>query len=55
MENLGGVFNKSPKGMLEVWYSDDDRKVPVRVRSKVIVGSFTATLTKAFPALKIND
>jgi len=55
MENLGGVFNKSPKGMLEVWYSDDDRKVPVRVRSKVIVGSFTATLTKAFPALMIND
>ncbi len=55
MENLGGVFNKSPKGMLEVWYTDDDRKVPVRVRSKVIVGSFTATLTKAFPALKLID
>ena len=55
MANLGGVFNKSPKGMLEVWYSDDGRKVPVRVKSKVIVGSFTATLTKAFPALEIID
>lgn len=51
LENLRGVFNKSPRGMLKVWYSDDDRKVPVRVSSKVIVGSFTATLTKAFPPL----
>lgn len=49
MENLGGVFNKSPKGMLEVWYSDDQRRIPVRVSSKVIVGSFTATLRKAYP------
>ncbi|MDA7822806.1 DUF3108 domain-containing protein [Opitutales bacterium] len=51
MENLGGVFNKSPKGMLKVWYSDDDRRVPVRISSKVIVGSFTATLTSADPPL----
>ena len=51
MENLGGVFNKSPKGMLEVWYSDDQRRVPVRISSKVIVGSFTATLVKASPSL----
>lgn len=52
LENLGGVFNKSPKGMLKVWYSDDDRRVPVRVSSKVIVGSFTATLNKATPPLE---
>lgn len=54
MENLGGVFNKSPKGMLRVWYSDDERRVPVRVSSKVIVGSFTATLTSANPPLLIK-
>ena len=34
--------------MLEVWYSDDQRRVPVRISSKVIVGGFTATLVKAF-------
>lgn len=51
MGNLGGVFNKSPKGMLQVWYSDDERRVPIRVSSKVIVGSFTATLIKAHPPL----
>ncbi len=54
MENLGGVFNKSPKGMLKVWYSDDSRRVPVRVSSKVIVGSFTATLRSADPPLSIG-
>ena len=54
MENLGGVFNKSPKGMLQVWYSDDERRVPVRVSSKVIVGSFTATLTSANPPLLLK-
>ena len=54
MENLGGVFNKSPKGMLRVWYSDDERRVPVRVSSKVIVGSFTATLTSANPPLLLK-
>jgi len=37
--------------MLKVWYSDDERRVPVRVSSKVIVGSFTASLVKATPPL----
>jgi len=55
MENLGGIFNKSPKGLLQVWYSDDDRRVPVRVSSKVIVGSFTATLKSAYPPLKTSN
>ena len=54
MENLGGVFNKSPKGMLQVWYSDDERRVPVRVSSKVVVGSFTATLISANPPLLLK-
>ena len=55
LENLGGVFNKSPKGMLKVWYSDDQRRVPVRVSSKVIVGSFTATLRAAYPPLQVLE
>jgi hypothetical protein len=51
LKNLGGVFNKSPKGMLKVWYTDDQRRVPVRVSSKVVVGSFTANLVRANPPL----
>lgn len=53
MKNLGGVFNKSPKGLLRVWYSDDFRKIPVRVSSKVVVGDFVASLTKATPPIEL--
>lgn len=53
MENLGGVFNKSPNGLLKVWYSADSRKLPVRISSKVVVGRFTATLVSAYPPLDI--
>ena len=44
MKNLSGVFKKSPDGILKVWYSDDEKKIPVKISSKVIVGSFTANL-----------
>ena len=44
MENLRGVFNKSPDGLLKVWYSRDRSQLPVKITSKVIVGSFNAEL-----------
>jgi len=44
MENLRGVFNKSPDGLLKVWYSSDRNQLPVKISSKVIVGSFKAEL-----------
>jgi hypothetical protein len=47
MKNLSGVFKKSPKGILRVWYSKDFRRIPVKISSKVVVGSFTARLTEA--------
>ena len=47
MKTLSGVFKKSPKGILRVWYSQDNRRIPVKISSKVIVGSFTAKLKKA--------
>ncbi len=37
-----GLFMQT--GNLEVWMTDDDRRVPVLMRSKVMVGSFTAEL-----------
>ena len=46
MKNLSGVFKKSPDGILQVWYSADSVKIPVKISSKVIIGSFTASLTK---------
>lgn len=47
MKDLSGVFKKSPDGILRIWYSDDSLKLPVKISSKVIVGSFTARLVSA--------
>lgn len=38
----GGV-NREER--LFVWYTDDDRRIPVRIRTEVKVGAITATLT----------
>lgn len=40
----GGLFRE--EGSLTVWYSDDARHIPVRIRSDVKVGSITATLRR---------
>ena len=52
MKDLSGVFKKSPKGILRVWYSADVRRIPLRISSKVVVGSFTAKLINAKNLLK---
>ena len=50
LENLRGVFRKSPDGFLRICYSADKRRMPIRMESKVVVGSFVAKLTEArFP------
>lgn len=45
IKEIGGVFRKSPDATLQVWITADARRIPVRVRSKVIVGSFSMELT----------
>jgi len=50
VRQAGGVFEKSKNGDLLLWISADERKIPVKVLSKVWVGSFTAELTAAPPA-----
>ena len=47
MQNLRGVFKKSPDSILRVWYSTDKNRIPVKISSKVIVGSFNAKLKKS--------
>lgn len=47
MKDVGGIFERSPGARMEVWVSDDGRHLPLRLRSAVVVGSFTATLVKA--------
>lgn len=45
VKEIGGVFRKSPDAKLQVWITTDERRIPVRVKSKVIVGAFYMDLT----------
>jgi hypothetical protein len=38
-----GIFART--GEMFIWLTDDDRRIPVQMKSKVVVGSITATLT----------
>lgn len=44
LKDIGGVFRKSKNAKLKIWITADNRHLLVRLRSKVIVGSFTAEL-----------
>ncbi|HSO21208.1 MAG TPA: DUF3108 domain-containing protein [Desulfosarcina sp.] len=44
LEHVGGVFEKSPQAKLQLWVTADHRRLPVKLKSKVIVGSFTGEL-----------
>lgn len=44
LKHVGGVFEKDAKAKLQLWVSADDWQIPVKVQSKVIVGSFVAEL-----------
>jgi hypothetical protein len=44
-DELRGVFSKSPDAIIEVWFSNDDYRVPLRMRSEVAVGSFYGELS----------
>ena len=49
MEGVGGVFEKSKGAKLKIWVTDDDIRMPVRIKSKVTVGSFVADLVSYTP------
>ena len=44
LAHVGGVFEKSPDAKIQLWVSADSRRLPVRLKSKVIVGSFSGEL-----------
>jgi hypothetical protein len=44
LEHLEGVFEKSNSAELKIWVTADELRIPVRIKSKVIVGSFVAEL-----------
>ncbi|MBI3539470.1 MAG: DUF3108 domain-containing protein, partial [Candidatus Eisenbacteria bacterium] len=40
----GGIFKNS--GRLVIWLTDDDRRIPVMMKSKVTIGSISCVLTQ---------
>lgn len=49
LRDVGGVFEKSPGAHIRLWLSDDARRIPVRVHSKVVVGYFVGELISIGP------
>ena len=47
LEHIGGVFRKSKNAKLQIWVTADKSHIPVRIKSKVVVGSFVAELIDA--------
>jgi hypothetical protein len=47
MADVGGVFQKSNGAKLKVWFTDDQRRLPVRFSSKVAIGAFIGELVAA--------
>jgi hypothetical protein len=45
MKGIKGIFGKSPDSHMYIWFSDDDRRLMVKILSEVSVGSFTALLS----------
>ncbi|MBW2615862.1 MAG: DUF3108 domain-containing protein [Deltaproteobacteria bacterium] len=47
LEHIGGVFEKSKNAKLQLWVTADKLQIPVRIKSKVVVGSFVGDLISA--------
>ncbi|HEX6159864.1 MAG TPA: DUF3108 domain-containing protein [Thermoanaerobaculia bacterium] len=48
----GGVEREE---RLFIWYTDDERRIPVRIRTEVKIGAITATLTKVTSGVESID
>ena len=46
LAHVGGVFEKSPEAQVQIWVSADHRRLPIKLKSKVIVGSFSGELVR---------
>lgn len=44
LKYIGGVFKKSEDAKLRIWVTADERHMPVKIKSRVAVGSFVAEL-----------
>jgi len=50
MEKIGGVFEKEKGAKIKVWVTADHRHIPVKIASKISIGSFVGELVQIEPA-----
>ena len=49
LKHIGGVFKKSKNASLKIWFTADNARIPVKVETRVKVGSFSAELIPGVP------
>lgn len=47
MDHIGGVFKQSEGAKIYVWVTDDDRHIPVQIKSKIAIGHFIGELVSS--------
>ena len=47
LKHVGGVFKESKNASIHIWVTADRKRIPVRLKSKVVVGSFVGELVEA--------
>lgn len=47
LKDVGGVFKQSKDSNIFLWVTADSRHIPVKIQSKVAIGSFVGELTEA--------
>ena len=47
LKHVEGVFSKSKNAKIHIWVTADKRRIPLKIKSKVVVGSFTGELVSA--------
>lgn len=52
LKNVGGVFEKSKNAKIKLWVTADKKHIPVKIKSKVVVGSFVGELVSYTPGIK---
>lgn len=54
IEGISGVFRKTKSSKMQIWITDDTKRIPVRIKSRVTVGSFIADLISYSPGEKTS-
>ena len=47
LKHVEGVFSKSKDAKIYIWVTADERRIPLKIKSKIVIGSFTGELVSA--------